>query len=140
MNITILRSYYPGGTNGRLYINGSFQCYTIELPWLNNEPRVSCIPEGEYYVDKRYSLHLGRHLLVTHVPGRDLILVHAANDAILELKGCIAPVTSLLQTPGNGLQSKLALSKIYALIIPAFGRETIMLTIKKDEDDAESKK
>lgn len=139
MNITILRNYFPSGTNGRLYINGVFQCYTIELPWLNNEPQVSCIPEGEYYVDKRYSLHLGRHLLVTHVPGRDLILIHAANDALRELKGCIAPVISLLQIPGEGLQSKLALCKIYALILPALGKESVILNIKKDEDDAKSK-
>ena len=139
MNITILRSYFPTGTNGRLYINGVFQCYTIELPWLNNEPQVSCIPEGEYVVEKRYSPHLGRHLLVTGVPGRDLILVHAANDALHELKGCIAPVTSLLQIPGGGLQSKLALCKIYALIFPVLGKETVILSIKKDEDDAKSK-
>lgn len=139
MNITILRSYHPGGTNGKLYINGVFQCFTIELPWLNNEPRISCVPEGEYLLQKRFSSHLGRHFLVTSVPGRGLILIHAANDALLELKGCIAPVTSLLEKPGTGLQSKLALCKIYALIYPALGKETVILTIKKDEDDAKSK-
>ena len=135
MNITILRSYFPGGTNGRLYINGVFQCYTIELPWLNNESQVSCIPEGEYFVEKRYSQHFGRHLLVAPVSGRQLILIHPANNALQELKGCIAPVTSLLQIPGQGNLSKRALNKIYALIFPALGKETITLTINKDEHD-----
>ena len=136
MTITILRSYFSGGTNGRLYINGAFQCYTIELPWLNNKPQVSCIPEGEYFLEKRYAPHLGRHLLVTHVPGRELILVHAANDALQELKGCIAPVTSLLNIPGQGSQSRRALIKIYALILPALGKETVTLIIKKDENES----
>lgn len=132
MNITILRSYFPTGTNGRLYINGAFQCYTIELPWLNNKPRVSCIPEGVYLLQKRYSLRHGIHLQITGVPGRDLILIHAANNALQELKGCIAPVTSLLKIPGSGGSSKKALAKIYALIGPAAGKETLSLSIRAD--------
>ena len=136
MNITILRSYFSNGTNGRLYINGVFQCYTIELPWLQNKPKVSCIPEGAYYVEKRYSPHLGRHLLVTHVPGRELILIHAANNALQELEGCIAPVTSLLNIAGQGNQSRRALTKIYALVFPALGNETVMLNIKKEENES----
>ena len=133
MNITILRSYYATGTNGRIYINGAFQCYCIELPWLHNKPMVSCIPEGEYLLEKRWSPRHGFHLLVTGVKDRALILIHAANDALRELKGCIAPVTSLLNIPGQGTRSKSALSKLNALIFPACGKETVSLTIKKDE-------
>ena len=133
MNITILRSYFLTGTNGRLYINGVFQCYTIELPWLHNKPMVSCIPEGTYLLEKRWSPKHGIHLLVTGIKDRALILIHAANDAVRELKGCIAPVTSLLNIPGQGAQSRKALEKINAQIFPACGVETISLTIKKDE-------
>src|ERR1700749_1092871 len=102
MNITILRSYFATGTNGRLFINGVFQYYTIELPWLNNKPQASCIPEGSYLLEKRWSQKHGNHLLVTCVKDRALILIHAANDALHELKGCIAPVSSLLSIPGHG--------------------------------------
>lgn len=133
MNVTILRSYFATGTNGRLYINGAFQCYSIELPWRNNTPMVSCIPEGEYLLEKRWSPGHGIHLLVTHVKDRALILIHAANDALRELKGYIAPVTSLLNIPGHGAESKSTLSKINALIFPVCGLETVSLTIKKDE-------
>ena len=135
MNITILRSYHPTGTNGRLYINGVFQCYTIELPWLYNKPQVSCIPEGNYLLEKRYSAKYGEHLLVTGVPARSLILIHPANNALRDLKGCIAPVTTLLPLPGQGSSSRGAMAKITALLLPAAGKEILLLTIKKDEDE-----
>ena len=131
MNITITRTYYPEGTNGMLYINGVFQCFTIELPWLDNRPRRSCIPEGEYVVAMRWSKKFGEHLLVQAVPRRSLILLHPANDALRELKGCIAPVMSLLQKPGTGIRSRQALEKINALIFPALASEIVLLTIKK---------
>jgi hypothetical protein len=43
------------------------------------------------------------------VPGRDTILIHPPNDAMRELKGCIAPVMKL-QGPGRGLYSREALN------------------------------
>ena len=95
MQITITRTYFPGGTNGTLSIDGVFQCYTIELPWLNNKPRVSCIPEGQYKIVTRRSPKFGLHLYVKNVPEREFILIHPANYARIELKGCIAPVTAL---------------------------------------------
>ena len=138
MNITIQRSYFPTGTNGKLYINGAFQCFTIELPWHQNSPRVSCIPEGKYLLRKRWSLRHGSHLQVTGVPGRELILLHPANDALRELKGCIAPVSSLMKMPGCGGGSRKALAKIYTVIAPAIGKkETVLLTIKKEEHESD---
>lgn len=135
MLITICRSYFPTGTNGRLYINGAFQCYTIELPWLNNMPQHSCIPEGDYFLAMRFSRKFGTHLLVRNIDSRDLILIHPANNAFRELKGCIAPVTVLQQAPGTGTASKLALKKILALILPVLEKEKIILSIKKFNDD-----
>ena len=32
-----------------------FDCDTIELPWLNNQPQISCIPIGTYNVVYRES-------------------------------------------------------------------------------------
>jgi hypothetical protein len=46
MELDLLRTYYPKGTNGSLLVNGVGLCHTIELPWKNNEQGVSCIPEG----------------------------------------------------------------------------------------------
>ncbi|WP_308219321.1 DUF5675 family protein [Flavobacterium sp. NRK F10] len=55
MVIWLTRTYFPEGTNGKLECEGKLICNTIELPWKMNETRVSCIPEGKYFIRKRYS-------------------------------------------------------------------------------------
>ena len=130
MELELIRNYYTKGTNGLLYLNNTFQCYTIELPWMDNQPRISCIPEGKYSLQKRYSPKFKQHLLVENVAGRDVILIHPANDALKELKGCIAPV-SILTGEGRGTQSRIALEKISIPVLKSLARkETVLLTIK----------
>ena len=96
MELVLYRTYNAEGTTGDLYIDGVFICHTIELPWLDNEPRRSCIPEGRYALQKRCSPKFDDHLLVTGVKNRSMILLHPANHATKELSGCIAPVVHLL--------------------------------------------
>lgn len=121
--------YHPRGTNGRLLVKGRFICHTIELPWQNNAPRISCIPEGNYTVVKRYSRKFKWHLHLTDVPGRKWILIHPANHAIQELKGCIAPVTEIT-APGEGSLSRKAFRALMQEADSAIaGNETLSLTI-----------
>ena len=134
MELVIFRTYYADGTNGALYINSSFQCYTIELPWVDNLPRLSCIPEGRYELKKRYSPKFKDHLLVRGVPGRSLVLLHPANDALKELKGCIAPVSSL-DGVGKGSASRKAFKKLLQLVYAALENETVYLTIQSKDDE-----
>ena len=102
------RTYYTQGTHGTLFINGEEVCQTIELPWLNNQQRVSCIPEGSYVLRKRYNQKFKWHLALEAVKGRSGILIHPANDAKKELLGCIAPV--LYHTGiGKGVYSRRSL-------------------------------
>ncbi|MFZ1307409.1 MAG: DUF5675 family protein [Ferruginibacter sp.] len=115
MKLELIRTYFPNGTNGTIFLNGKILCYTIELPWHNNLSRISCIPEGTYELTKRYSPTYKWHLLLNNVPNRQLILIHVANDAKKELKGCIAPV-SLLTAEGKGLESRVALKKLNAIV------------------------
>src|SRR4051794_34256095 len=105
MELVLYRTYYAHGTNGQLLCNGALVSYTIELPWNHNTPQVSCIPEGRYALERRYSTRFGIVLQVMRVPGRADILIHAAYDALRELKGCIAPV-SLVTGEGQGERSK----------------------------------
>lgn len=114
MRLELIRTYYPDGTNGELFYDGKKICSTIELPWKDNATRISCIPEGEYEMIKRYSLKYKWHLQLKNVPGRRFILIHPANDAKKELKGCIAPV-SAITSAGRGIQSRLAFSKLYRI-------------------------
>ena len=129
MELTLIRTYFPNGTNGTLYYQNSFLCYTIELPWLFNAKQVSCIPEGKYRLTMRYSKNHGTHLLVNNVPDRALILIHPANDALTELKGCIAPVMRITGS-GKGILSRMALEKINELVFSHIDEEPVYLTIK----------
>jgi len=131
MELELIRKYHPQGTNGTIAYNGQPICATIELPWKNNSARISCIPEGRYSLIKRYSPHFRSHFMLQDVPGRSYILIHPANYALVELKGCIAPV-SLITGIGEGIYSVKAMQKIISLLAPAYDRkELIFITIKK---------
>lgn len=118
MVLILTRKYFPDGTNGKLECEGKFICYTIELPWKENEKKISCIPEGEYFLRKRYSRKFAWHLELVAVENRSLILMHPANNALQELNGCIAPITKL-SGPGLGLQSRKAFGKLKRLVYGA---------------------
>ena len=117
MVLVLKRTYFPEGTQGVLEWNGTIVCYAIELPWLENQRRISCIPEGEYILQKRFSPKFGWHLHLMNVPERDLILIHPANDAKKELLGCIAPVTKYTGI-GKGSESRKALENLKTLVYP----------------------
>ena len=130
MEIYLKRTYYPEGTNGILISNSKKISYSIELPWLNNQIRVSCIPEGKYELRKRFSQRFGWHIELKDVEDRNLILLHPANYALKELKGCIAPVTQL-SGPGLGLQSVRAFKKLRTMVYAAIDRgETVFLIVE----------
>ena len=118
MVLVLKRTYFPEGTQGVLEWNGTIVCYTIELPWLGNQKRISCIPEGEYILQKRFSPKFQWHLHLKNVPGRDLILIHPANDAKTELLGCIATV-ALHTGIGKGSFSRKALEKLKVIVYKA---------------------
>lgn len=128
MVLVLTRTYFPEGTNGKLECEGRLICNTIELPWRNNERRVSCIPEGEYFIEKRYSLKFKWHLHVLDVENRSLILFHPANNALKVLNGCIAPVTKL-SGPGLGLFSRKAFTKLKDQVFKALERKESVLLI-----------
>jgi len=128
--LELSRTYFPDGTNGKLECDGKFICNTIELPWKKNETKVSCIPEGKYFIKKRYSNKFKWHLEVLDVINRSLILFHPANNALQELNGCIAPVTKL-SGPGLGLMSRKANAKLKDLVYKALdSKESIELIVK----------
>jgi hypothetical protein len=128
--LVLTRTYFPDGTNGKLECEGKLISNTIELPWKMNETKVSCIPEGKYFIKKRYSRKFQWHLEVIDVKDRSLILFHPANNALKELNGCIAPVTKI-SGPGLGLKSRLAFSKLKDLVYRALdSTETVLLIIK----------
>ncbi|MVO09887.1 hypothetical protein GOQ30_12015 [Flavobacterium sp. TP390] len=130
MVLFLTRTYFPEGTNGKIQCEGKVICNTIELPWKKNEKRVSCIPEGKYFIRKRYSQKFKWHLEVVDVKNRSFILFHPANNALKELNGCIAPVTKL-SGPGLGLMSRKAFEKLKTFVYEALDRkESVELIVK----------
>lgn len=113
--LLLQRKYGAQGTNGTITFQGEEICHTIELPDRNNIPRISCIPIGQYKLEKRRYPKHGEQIGIPIVLGREAILIHAANDALKELQGCIAPVTTLTGE-GRGDYSGKALAKLKALV------------------------
>ncbi|MGF7025726.1 MULTISPECIES: DUF5675 family protein [Sphingobacterium] len=113
--LLLQRKYGAQGTNGTITYQGEEICHTIELPDRNNIPRISCIPIGQYKLEKRRYPKHGEQIGIPIVLGREAILIHAANDALKELQGCIAPVTTLTGE-GTGDYSGKALAKLKALV------------------------
>jgi len=66
------------------------QCFTLELPWKNNQHDISCIPIGSYDCQWTFSPHLNRYTYeVLNVPNREGIRIHSGNF-VSDLLGCIA--------------------------------------------------
>jgi len=67
-----------------------YEFKTLELPWLDNQKNISCIPKGEYTVAKYQSPTHGRGIVFQfdHVEGRSNVQIHKGNyyDDIL---GCV---------------------------------------------------
>jgi hypothetical protein len=93
------------GVFGALYHEGHRLAYTVEQPWRDNRPFVSCVPAGRYravrFNSPKYgsTFALENHDLDVYVEkphdrGRWACLIHKANWA-KELQGCIAPGTRL---------------------------------------------
>jgi hypothetical protein len=89
--LLIRDSFTDKSTIGKLYLNGEFYGHTLELPWKDNEKRISCIPKGVYEVKKRHteeSKYKYEHLHILDVENRELILLHIGNYP-KNSKGCI---------------------------------------------------
>lgn len=140
MELVLLRRYFPFGTNGQLMRNGQRICYTIELPWRNNQRMISCIPEGRYRLVKRYSQRFKHHIHLQHVPGRTFILFHPFNHAMNEAQGCIAPVTRIIGQ-GRGTQSRKAFNRLLQLVYGAINSgQQVFLTIQTDPNATASER
>lgn len=78
----------PTATIGRLQY-GDETYWTVEKPWLDNKPFVSCIPDGHYSMARVDSPKFGPNMWeITEVPDRSHILIHVANTSA-DVVGCI---------------------------------------------------
>ena len=105
---------------------GEFTCYTVERPWMDNAPSVSCIPTGKYHLHSYTSNRFGNSVIiyggtVSPYPDpnftRSGILIHPANVAN-DLEGCIGLGDSFGTVYGEHavMNSRKTVSKFLDLI------------------------
>ena len=93
VNLLIIRKVFTdNSTIGELFLNGEKFCDTLELPYIDNQKSISCIPIGQYKVRLRLPRESATrdyiHLLVQEVKDRSYILFHRGNTA-KDTRGCI---------------------------------------------------
>lgn len=130
------------GTFG-LFMSEGFSCFISELPWRDNTPQLSCIPEGSYTCKWHRSPKFGWCYKVFNVPGRNEILIHKGNYAGAVDKGyktnshgCLLPATKLGRIAGQkaGLISAPATQNLYS----HFDKQSFTLEIKNANSDSSS--
>lgn len=104
-------------TYGMLFKGNIPQCLTLERPWLDNKPEVSCIPAGVYKCIPHNTSEKPRCWEITGVSDRSSILFHAGNS-IIDSLGCILVG---LETAGTSiLKSQNALDHLRTVLPPEF--------------------
>ena len=109
----ILKRFYMGRdcTQGILLVREKV-FYTLEPPWKDNKPFVSCIPEGKYPIYVFTHDDWGNVISIDDVPNRTEILIHPGNF-VKNTKGCILP--GLNAGRAKVLNSRKALAEIVRL-------------------------
>ena len=119
MKSLIIRRLVTGvkGTFGAMVFENIPFAVSLELPWLDNQPRVSCIPAGEYICKRVNSPKFGNTFEVTNVSGRTHILLHKANK-LSDLLGCIGVAEEFgkLGNESGVLNSKHGYNEFMALM------------------------
>jgi hypothetical protein len=112
------------GTFGELVIPGMFRCVTIELPWRDNKPGISCLPLGTYELEWSWSNRFNKYLYLIkeNIPDRSGFRIHSGNfagDVAMGYKsnseGCILLGTSrgVLNNQKAALSSQIALGRFH---------------------------
>ena len=99
-------------TLGKFRLN-DHSWWSIEREWADNQPNVSCIPDGVYQMKRVDSPKFGKNMWeVCDVPNRSHILIHVGNYANNFL-GCIGLGKGTFANLAGVGRSKDAISEFY---------------------------
>ncbi|WP_311567258.1 DUF5675 family protein [Photobacterium arenosum] len=137
--LTLRRRHFSHGVFSTLHDDSGHPiCDVIERPWLNNQPRVSCIPEGTYDLlphnsprfGECYALEMPSLGVTRYGPSqRTHILIHPANT-VSELEGCLAPGSEFGVV--NGQWGVLDSRAAFTVLMDYLDGEDARLEIVKD--------
>lgn len=127
----------PDFTFGRIYVDGQFQCETLEdaVREIDGKPVLewkvygkTAIPRGTYKIIVDFSNRFQRNLpRLLQVPGFDGVRIHPGNTAA-DTEGCILVGSG--RGPNSITQSRKAFDKLFDLIYDAKSRgEKVTITI-----------
>jgi hypothetical protein len=134
-------SRYPSdnqGTHGMIRTPSGLELHTLELPWRDNSPNISCIPPGEYTVAPHTSSFFGKCFSIFPVPGRTHIRIHAGNwagDKSLyyrsDTEGCILVGESVghLYEQRALFRSRIALNRLLSDLDGARSHKLIIVNL-----------
>ena len=104
-------------------------CLTLERPWLNNQPDVSCVPPGTYQLVWAFQGDLNAwHYELQNVPNRDGVFVHGGNR-VTDSEGCILLGTTWGELTGDTEPDVLGSRPALAMFEEWGNKQPITLTI-----------
>lgn len=130
MNLTLIRKYpAPDCVIGELYIDGKFECFTLEdIERPLKIAGVTAIPRGHYEIVITFSARFGKPLpLLLNVPGFDGVRIHTGNTSS-NTEGCLLVGKS--RTNNSITQSRDAFNILFPKLQAAAAREKIIIEIK----------
>ncbi len=103
-----------GCTIGKLYIDGNFECYTLEdLVRTVKIAGITAIPTGQYSVIIDMSNRFKRLLpLLVNVPNFAGVRIHPGNTAA-DTEGCILVGTGVAADGGSIVNSRIAFNSLF---------------------------
>lgn len=131
MYIQLVREYYTkNSTEGKLFINGEFECYTLEDTDRNLEDGgekiygKTAIPKGVYEIEITYSPRFKEDMpLLLNVKGFEGVRIHSGNKPE-DTDGCILVGTENSRGGDDWIgQSKKAYKKLFSKILKAEERD-----------------
>jgi Family of unknown function (DUF5675) len=122
VNAILVRQYFDTHTLGVFVAidnlsNVIMTCSVLELPWIDNQRKISCIPEGTYKVQSETNVKFGKCYRILNVPGRDGILQHPGNYT-KQILGCQLPGLKFTNLDSDSIpdieQSRVTLDRMLA--------------------------
>ena len=127
--ITARRSYYRHYTKSEFALPNGDELMFLELPWRDNEIGKSCIPEGQYIIDRD---HTGRHKWYRFRNNQTTPRTHIEMHPVVylyHLEGCLGPCFDIKGGAHTSNPIAVDSRKACELLIDWFGDSSWALNI-----------
>lgn len=131
--INAYRHYYKHYTKTTFSLPDGTELMFLELPWRDNEIGKSCIPEGQYIIDRD---HTGKHQFYKfrneETKPRTYIEIHPA-AYLRHLEGCLAPCFDIKGGEHTSEPVAVRSSEACSLLLEWFGEDSWVINIRSAE-------